>query len=46
MRLDALAALLVRRSTVPAAVLAAVVHGELLALRPFALAICKALRRG
>lgn len=34
-RLDALAALLVGRSTVPATVLAAVVHGELLALRPF-----------
>lgn len=35
-RLDALGELLVRRTTVPATVLAAVVHGELLALRPFA----------
>lgn len=34
-RLDGLAALLVRRTTGPAVVLAGVVHGELLALRPF-----------
>lgn len=36
LRLDALAALLVRPGSVPATVLAAVVHGELLTLRPFA----------
>jgi hypothetical protein len=34
-RLDALAQLVVRRTSAPALVVAAVVHGELLALRPF-----------
>jgi hypothetical protein len=34
-RLDALAQLLVTRTSAPAVVVAAVVHGELLALRPF-----------